>query len=278
MFCDVIEAPQQQWLSKLQALAETYRLGNYSCHILLSQEQYRVFDTEVPQVDEQEMKQAVRWRIAEMLDYPADQAIIDYFPLPKSNRANSTPLLEVVSCNQAIIAPLLQTCHQAGLKVTVVEIQEMALRNLAFLLPENTRGIAVLNLQPNNGHIIIQQAGALYLSRKFNIGYNQLADSALSAELQMTTEHDNLALEIQRSLDYVENYFAIPPISSVALLLAPNRTEAIVNNLMIHHGITARAMDLSAIIDGDVILTDALQNSCAAAIGTSLRPYVEGMR
>lgn len=277
LHCDFIEQPQQQWSDTLKELVATYRLENYACHVLLNSEHYRSFGIEALKVDPQEMKQAVRWRVADMLDYSIEQALIDYYPLPKSNRAHSTAMIEVISCNQSVIDPLLQCCQQAGLKIKVIETQEMALRNLATLLPESERGVAVLNLQASSGHIIIQLAGTLYLSRQLDLGYNRLTNNSINHEPQTLMEHDTLALEIQRSLDYVENYYGIPPISSLAVLLIPNHTEAIVNYLMTHHGITARTLDLSAIVEGEIILTDALQNACAAVIGASLRRFIEGV-
>lgn len=277
LFCDFIDQPQKQWSNTLQALVTSYRLEKYVCHVLLNPDQYRSFGSEALKVDPHEMKQAVRWRIADMLDYPVEQAFIDYYPLPKSNRANSPPRIEAISCNQSVVNPFLRICQQADLKVAVIEIQEMALRNLATLLPESERGVAVLNLQPTSGHIIIQQAGTLFLSRRFDMGYNRLVDNSFNNEPQILMEQDTLALEIQRSLDYVENYYGIPPISSLAVLLVPNRTESIVNNLMTHHGITARTLDLSAIVEGEIILTDALQNACAPVIGASLRRFIEGV-
>ena len=275
VFCDFITTPQKNWPEQLVALARTYKLEQYECHVLLTHEQYRSFSIEAPQVNGDELAQAVRWRIAEMLNYPIEQAIIDHYPLPKSNRANRAPLLEVISCDDALIKPLMQTCHQAGLSVKVIDIQETALRNLATLLPENQQGVAVLHLQANSGQIIIEKGGAIYLSRKFDFDTSLLTSNTFDNDIHVLNERSNLALEIQRSFDYVENYFDIPPITSLAAVLMPTNTENIVNFLMIEHGITARAMDLSAIVEGDIALDDALQNICAPVIGASLRRLVE---
>lgn len=276
LHCDFVSATPQQLLPQLEALVKNHRLEEYDCHILLAPEQYRSISIETPAVTGEEIKQAVRWRIADLLDYPADQATIDFYPLPQSNRANSTPMLEVVACANQIVSTLTQQCRQAGLNVKVIDIQETALRNLATLLPENEQGIALLHLQKDGGRVIIQKRGALYLSRKIGSGYQQLAvNTALSDNNQLYMEQDSLALEIQRSFDYVENHFDIPPITSLAVVLTPIDTQNIINFLSINHGITARAMDLSAIVDCDSLLADATQNICAPVIGASLRRLLE---
>lgn len=275
MFCDFITAPRQNWQSQLQALVKAHKLEQYHCHIVLTHEHYRSFSLESPQVNHDEIKQALHWRIAEMLDYPVEQAVVDFYQQPKSNRANRTQMLEVFSCNKAVLEPLLQICNQAGLRVKVVDVQETALRNLAVLLPEDQQGVAILHLQSSIGHVIVEKQGSVYLSRKFDFNYQLLSDSGFERDEDVHTEQSNLALEIQRSFDYVENYFDIPPINSLAAVLLPSNTQGIINSLMINHGITARAMDISAIVDVEIMLVDSLQNICAPVIGASLRWQVE---
>lgn len=276
LHCEFVSTNEAQILPQLEALVKNHRLEEYDCHILLAPEQYRSISIEAPAVASEEMKQAMRWRIADLLDYPVDQATIDYFHLPKSNRPNTPQMLEVVACTNQLVSTLSERCRQAGLHVKVIDIQETALRNLATLLPENQQGIALLHLQKDAGRVIIQKNGAIYLSRKIASGYQQLAEASANNGLEFgSMEHDSLALEIQRSFDYVENFFDIPPINSLAVVLMPIDTQKIINFLMLSHGITARAMDLSAIVDSDILLDDALQNSCAPVIGASLRRALE---
>jgi MSHA biogenesis protein MshI len=192
-------------------------------------------------------------------------------------------MLEVVACNNKLLAELAMQCRQVGLNTKVIDIQETALRNLATLLPENLQGIALLHLQNEGGKVIIQKQGELFLSRKIGNGYLQLAadvseDSDPLMQEQLHIEQDNLALEIQRSFDFVENYFDIPPITSLATVLMPDNTQSIINALNKNHGITARAMDLSAIVDTESLLSDMTQNLCAPVIGASLRRSVESLQ
>lgn len=275
VFCDFVTGPRQNWLGQLELLVRTHKLEQFACHILLSQEQYRSFSVEAPQVNPDEIKAALSWRISEIIDYPAEQAEIDFYPMPKSNRANRTPMLEVVTCHHDLLSPLLQLCQKARLNVRVVDIQETALRNLATLLPENQQGIAILHIQPSACQIVIQKGGEIYLSRRLDFNYQKLHENLPEGGNDLMPEQNNLALEIQRSFDFVENYYDIPPVTSLAAVLIPHRTEQIVNFLMIDHGITARAMDLSAFVDSDVLLNDALQNICAPVIGASLRRLIE---
>ncbi|MGD0961148.1 MAG: pilus assembly protein PilM [Methylomonas sp.] len=276
LHCEFAHSAPQQLLPQLEMLVKEYELNQYDCHILLTPEQYRLIGIDAPAVTSEEMRSSIKWRIAEMLDYPVDQAVIDFYHLPKSNRANSSQLLEVVACPQQIISGLTQQCTEAGFKVKIIDIQETALRNLATLLRENEQGVALLHIQKEGGCIIIQKQGELFLSRKISSGAFLLdADSTTKQGELFKMELDSLALEIQRSFDYVENYYSIPPITSLAMVLMPANTPDVINFLNTNHGITARVMDLSAIIDGDILLDDHTQNVCAAVIGASLRRFLE---
>jgi MSHA biogenesis protein MshI len=277
LHAEFVPANEAQLVTQLGSLVKNHNLEEYDCHILLAPEHYRSISIEAPAVNPEELKQAVGWRIADLLDYSVDQATIDYYRLPQSNRPNTPQMMEAVACTSEVVSAFSERCRQAGLHVKVIDIQETALRNLATLLPENQQGIALLHLEKDNGRVIIQKNGELYLSRKIGSGYQQLADNTIRSGLETDfLEQDSLALEIQRSFDYVENFFDIPPITSLAVVLTPINTQNIINFLTMSHGITARAMDLSAIVDSDILLSDATQNSCAPVIGASLRRALEG--
>jgi MSHA biogenesis protein MshI len=263
----------------LRELVNRYGLDKYDCHLVLTSGNYRRVNIEAPAVAENEMSEAIRWKIIDLIDFSIDKAVFDYYSAPVSMRANSSNLLQVVVSPNELIKELADQSTQAGLQLKVIEIQETVLRNLAVLLPENNRGVAVLHLQESSGTILIQKEGIIYLSRNFDIGYRELglASYTGSDDGQSRIEQNNLALEIQRSLDYVENYYGIPPISGVAVIPLAGNTQELLNILNSNHGITARIMDLSAIVDSDILLDDATQSWCSPVIGATLRYVVEAL-
>lgn len=263
--------------SVLRELVARYSLDQYDCHLVLTTENYRRVNIEAPVVAENEMTEAIRWKITDLIDFPIDKAVIDYYSVPASMRANSGKMLEVVASPNELIKELSDKSKQAGLQVKVIDILETVLRNLAVLLPENKRGVAVLYLQESSGTILIQKEGIIYLSRNFDIGYRELGLTSLNSsdDSQHNIEQNNLALEIQRSLDYVESYYGIPPISGLAVIPLAQNTQDLLNILNSNLGITARIMDLTAIVDCDILLDDATQSRCSPVIGATMRYAVE---
>jgi len=274
--CEFIHTNNKQTV--LKELTEKHHLEHYDCTLVLSSDDYRLISIEAPNVTDDELAEAIRWKIADLIEFPIEDAVIDYYTLPSSQRANSNKMLEIIASPQSAIQPLVDLCKQCNLPLKIIDIQETTLRNLAALLPENERGIAVLHLQKTTGRIIIEQQNSLYLSRKLAIGFERLGvTESLLSDTQITMEQGGLALDIQRSFDYVESFYGLPPISGIAVIPLAENTQELLNFLNHNHGITARIMDLSAIIEGDALLDDSTQSLCAPVIGATLRNTIEAL-
>ncbi len=278
--CEFIPAKNAQEEQQfLGALVEKYNLGDYDCYLALTTDKYRRINIEAPAVAEHEIAEAIRWKISDLIEFPVEKAIIDFYPVPPTQRANGSKMLEVIASPGDQIKAQAEKCSKAGLKLKVIDIQETLLRNLAVLLPENNRGVAILHLLESSGTILIEKGATIYLSRQFEIGYKKLGlDRQNSANNDLAIlEQNNLALEIQRSLDYVESYYGIPPISGLVIIPLVEHTQQLLDILNNNHGISARIMDLSAIVDSDTLLDDPTQSHCSPVIGATLRNFVAAL-
>lgn len=261
-------------LNTLKQLTESHNLKNYDCHLVLASDHYRLITIAPPAVTEAEMSEAVRWKISDLVEFHIEDAIIDHYPLPISQRANSENKMEVVATAKSTIQPLVDLCTSCELQLKVIDIQETSIKNLATLLPENN-GIAILHLQKTTGQIIIEQKGLIHLSRKLAMGFERLGlTDAFLSEGQIELEQNNLALDIQRSYDYIESYYSHPPISELVVIPVVKNTQNILDFLNSKHGITSRVMDISTMIDSDILLNDSTQSLCAPVIGATLRETV----
>lgn len=274
--CEFIHTKNKQ--TALKELTEKHQLEQYDCHLVLASDDYRLITIETPAVAENELSEAIRWKISDLIEFQVEDAVIDYYPLPESHRANSKKTLEVIASPISTIQPLVDLCNSCGLQLNVIDIQETTLRNLATLLPENEQGIAILHQQKSIGRLLIERQGSVYLSRKLTIGFDRLGltDNFLSDE-QISMEQNGLILEIQRSFDYVESVYNLPANFGLAVIPLTENTQALLNILNENYGITARIMDLTAIIDGDILLDDSSQSLCAPVIGATLRNSIESI-
>lgn len=270
IFCDFIHTTMK--FDTLKELTATHRLTDYDCYIVLATEDYRLISLESPLLDDNdEMLAAIRWKVADLVDFPSDDALIDFYPLPISNRANSVAMVEVAVSPKSSTQGLIDLCHRCNLTISSITIQETSLRNLASLLTDSERGVVLLRLQKNSGHILITYNDIMHLNRKIASSFDRLNDDGSVSLEQIKIEQNGLALEIQRSKDHVLSAYGFSSNTELTILPTPNNTQGILNFLINEHGITARIMDLATLIDGSVMLNDNIQAMCAPVIGATLQ-------
>lgn len=246
----------------LQRAAERDRVSRVRCSTLLSAEDYQLLLVEAPDVRPEELRAAVRWRIKDLINFHIDDAVIDVFDIPgQANRAAGR-MMYAVAARAGVIRDRARQLEEAGFRLDVIDIPEMALRNVAALLPEDARGVAFLHLERDSGFITISRQGTLYLTRRLETGYG-----ALRRSLSRAGVLDSIVLEIQRSLDYYESHYDAPPISRLVVSPLPEDMPALLEHLRENLNLEVSELDMSKVLDG----ADAVDNESLLAVGAALR-------
>jgi MSHA biogenesis protein MshI len=175
---------------------------------------YSLVQLEKPSLPEDEIAEAMRWRIRDLVDFPVEQAVVDLIHPPPSHRPGAPPLMYVVVAKSADVADVAAGLEAAGVKVAAIDIVEMAIRNLSLYLDNPPRPRAYLHLQPGQTVIEIADGAQIYLSRRVQQDYTAGADRAL-----LGAQMENLALEVQRSLDYFESQYALGPADRLSVMI-----------------------------------------------------------
>jgi MSHA biogenesis protein MshI len=184
-------------------------LANTTCNLVLAPELYTVSLVERPQVPDEELKEAVRWRMQDNLEFPVDQAAIDVFPLPES-ASRDRSMVFVVALHMETLKRLLDKVYAAGIQVGSVDVSELALRNIAHgLYPEPAWSVGLLRLTAGSGVINISRGDELFLSRRVSGIPAELSESAWEKF------NDRLLLQVQRSIDYYESAMGQPPCNAL---------------------------------------------------------------
>ncbi len=198
-------------------LRREFHLERFSCATLLPARQYQLQLVDAPNVPEPEMKSAVRWRLKEFLEYPVESATVDIVAVPsgQATAARGRSVYAVSARNQDIESRM-EMFAQAKITLRVIEIAEMAQRNLAALFETDHRALAMLSFSEDGGLLTFTAGGELYLSRRIEISLDQL----LGVRAEMRDQlFERIALELQRSLDHFDRQFSNVPLAR--LLLAP---------------------------------------------------------
>ncbi|MDM3870902.1 MSHA biogenesis protein MshI [Porticoccus sp. W117] len=234
------------------------------CHAVLPADSYQLQLTEAPQVPANELRDAVRWKIQDQLSMPVEEAVIDAFPLPQ-NTGRSDSVYAVAAAREQVDA-IAQLVSDAGLKLKSVDINELALRNLASTINTGVRSIAIALLSPGKACVNVYGNDALYLSRQFDIPWK--------GGLMDDLPSDSLALELQRSLDYFERQMRQPPPKQIYLCGEHVSSDKIDDDLKNSLSTPLAVLDLADTLPLPAGTECDQLPLCVAAIGASLRSEV----
>jgi MSHA biogenesis protein MshI len=246
-----------------------------SFRLVLSPDEYQLHLVESPDVPDSELREAVRWRIRDLIDFPVDEAAIDVFDMPQQAgaRRETGKMMCVVVARNPVIAQKAAMVNRSGGELDVIDITDLALRNVLALTPADAAGVALLYVEPTYSLILITGESMLYLSRRIWIGGNELAalagQDAHSDEFKRVA--DALALELLRSLEYYETHFSRPGVE--ALYLAPlGAADGRLNGYLSQAiGVDVKSLDLNQLLDVAEPLSKEQQARNLLAIGAALR-------
>ncbi len=225
---------------------------------------YRLLLVEAPDVPADELRAAVRWRVKDLIDFHIDDAVIDVFEMPQHARGGAHRMMYAVTAKAEVVKREIERIEEAGLKLRVVDIPELSLRNIAALLESEHRSAALLYLSERRSTLLLVRQGVLYLARHIETGVATLAQAGeLRSDLVA-----GLALEIRRSLDYFESHYEQTSIQSLHVCgLAADDRETIAREL----SIAVNEVELATLFELDEALPPDVQRLCMPAIGAALR-------
>lgn len=236
------------------------------CSVVLHPVYYQLLLSERPEVQGSELSSAVRWKVKELLDFPLEEAAIEYFLLPDDAYRGRQKMLYAAALRKATLQGLVEPVEASGLAVDTVEVTELALHNLVARLPAEAGGLALLQLHEGEGFINLVDDGAIYLTRRLDFGlagFNRTGDN--------TQFLDTLYLEIQRSLDFFESQLGKGIITRLYYSPGLDEVSAIGEFLTAQLGMHVARLDITALqlVEGE--MSESMIR-CASAIGAALGP------
>jgi MSHA biogenesis protein MshI len=175
---------------KIKRAIRQKKLHKIPCFGLLKEKYYQLLLIEPLNVPEEEMREAMLWKIKDLVGLDVENTVIDTFYQPDKK------MIYTVAAKKDEIAETTRLIHQLELALVSLDIEELAFRNYFDLYPEAEQGIAVVEIKNGEGKLLIIRQGCLYLCRRFSLNYSNQADGPLPEE--------DIVLEIQRSIDYYE--------------------------------------------------------------------------
>jgi MSHA biogenesis protein MshI len=255
---------QQAQVLALQKWVHGNDLQKCSCVCLMLADDCNIYQVEKPQVDDAELVPALTWRIKDLISYDVGSAVVDFYPMPVSNK-NNAQQVSVVTAQESTVAAYVECIKSTGLRLVAIDVPSLVGANLKNVQQATGQTLAVLSLTESSGYLNIFHDTDLYVSRDFKIGINQLAQ--VTAEDEST--YDSLLLEMQRSMDYFESYYGLGSVSKLLVFPQVPVTEKLAMYLQ---NLTNFDIDFVAVSDSEVAEAgDTLESHCFNAYGAALR-------
>lgn len=225
---------------------------------LIDPESYQMVLIDAPNVAEDELAAALRWKVKDLVSFHIDDAVLDHLPVP--GRPGQSSSLYVVAAQAPAIREQVQPYQQAGLKLAVIDVRETAQRNLSVRLAPEDYAVAVLHFDGVAGLLTFTFGEDLVLARRID------ARGATGDFL-----YDRIAMEAQRSVDYFERQFSWLHLARLYLAPMPEAGE-LAQKLAEYLPVGCEVLDLDRLFDLGGVLSDAhAQNRVFHLLGAALR-------
>lgn len=260
--CEFRAAPVSEQPALLKAMVAELGLDGLPVNLVLHPATYQMLLLDSPEVAPEELRDAMRWRVKELISAPLDQVVVDAFPLPADAYRGRSRMAYCAVLGKAEMLSWAGMIRHAGLRLGSIDVTEMAFRNLGLLAGADGMNVALLRLRSSEGLICVQHGTDLYMARRIEHGLEQAGQ-----------EFSTVTLEIQRSLDYFESQLGKGYINRLLLLPMKRDGSAALQALGSGLAVKLQALDLRELFveQPAAELDEQQQAYCITAVGAALR-------
>lgn len=262
-------ATDGDWLDDAAQQADDLELKRTPTSSVLPAGAYQLQLLEMPNVPRDELLAAVRWRLKDLISFPLEEAVVELLEMPPHSNPGAPHTAYAVVTRRAEVMQQIEHMKRADLKMDVIDIPELCVRNISVLLPQDKDGVAFLHFTADGGYLTITRQGVLHLTRHLDTGRRALA-AAASDEFVLQEMISGIALELQRSLDYYESHYDCRPITQI--VLGPGADlDALPPGLARDLGVSVENFAFEDLFNLEEDIPPDVQGSCLLAVGAALR-------
>jgi MSHA biogenesis protein MshI len=265
---EIADVGSQRDEQAIGQLVQSGILRNAPVILVLGAEHYHTYPLPAPTVPQSELREALRWKLREVLPYAPEDAVVDFIRLAHAEDSNTPESLFVVAAPRRSVTQAVAPLLAAGVQVQAVDIAELAQRNLLVHLPGAESGRALLGMDESSALLTVVNQGALCFARRIQI------PRSLGNEDE-DPEHvaARIATQVQRSVEVVERQSGLAPIRTV--WIGPHPYSALIARCTAEQtGLECPQLDLQAELRFSASVGDpppVVASGALVAIGAALR-------
>lgn len=255
----------------LSQIARKVSTSGFRWTLPLGRGEYKIFVLPKPAVAPAELAQSVRWSLGSMLDFPVEEASVDWMAIPtEKDMPSRPPNIYAIASHRDVVARRTEPFRKARIALEAVDIRETAQRNLALLAQKPDEGLGMVALNSRGVQITFTYAGELYLDRYIEEPIDPLLTGDAEARDRVL---DRITLQVQRSIDFMNRTY--PFITVRRVVLAPMPAPIPLREyLSANISEAVELLDLSSILDfSDTpeLAEEENQSRYFTALGAALR-------
>ncbi|MCG7498521.1 MSHA biogenesis protein MshI [Vibrio sp. Of7-15] len=210
-------AVPEKWAMALKAAVEQLSATGYGANVIIGSSLYQSLQIDKPDVPREDLPSALPFLVKDLVNDRVADIVADGFPLESSDK------LQAYVTQKKNIEQLLDACRHAGIELLQILPEEMAWGKSQVDVS------SWMLLHRSSG-------GDLKLSayHEQTIGFHRLLrgfSSPLGGEMASSLQLDGLALELQRSFDYLNAQLKTGPINQLYLMCDDESGEQLANDL-----------------------------------------------
>lgn len=255
----------EQLADSLGLIANRHNNKDAICNWVLYPKYYRLLLTNAPNVPRDEYKDALRWQIKDMVDYPPNDIALDTFA-PTSFSQTDPPKLYVIVAQSSFLQKIVALIRQATFNLKTIDIKEFAIRNLIMEQSNLAQPVGFLHLYDSECLMTIIKDNQLYFVRHIPITPDITQEP-------LGQDFTKISNEIQKSLDYyaTELKQEMPSEFLLSPTIEPNSNFVTTLKQNIALSFSPLLLENIIQIDNKKSFSADLLKTCYIAIGGALR-------
>ncbi|MDP2560869.1 hypothetical protein [Psychrobium sp. 1_MG-2023] len=178
--------------------------------VILTHGLYQVAQVDKPEVPETEIAQAIVWSSKDLFNIPPENQLLEYYQTVTNAPTNK---LNVVACEKSMVTALIDKLIELDIELVGISIDDIVATHLVKdeqtnILVFHTPGLQIL--------VAIIKDGQLCFSRHIK-GYDNLHQ--LTGEDFDAGVLNNLALEVQRSIDFAVGQLKLERVANIFVVV-----------------------------------------------------------
>jgi MSHA biogenesis protein MshI len=264
-------APEAELNGALASLAKKLSTPGHLWTTPLKRGDYKLVVVPRPAVQQSEMAESVRWSLGSILDFPLEDAAVDWMTIPTVEHMPDKPQqLYAITTRKAVVNERVAPFARAKVPVHAVDIRETAQRNIAALVERPGEGLGMLSMDAEGVQITFTFNGELYLDRFISEPFDVMlaADEESRARI-----FDRITLQVQRSIDFMQRTMPFIPLGRIVVAPLP-APLSIVQHLQGQIAEPTESLDLATVFDFSQtpeLADEEQQSRYFIALGAALR-------